>query len=146
MAFLKEGLKPPFQRRLEMWSMNRNSSKGFTLVEVIVVSVIVAILAAVAIPIYIGYINDAAQNVANNEAANFSTAVSAGINSGATACAPNAAVPPKYTWTMPASFIGAAPTYQVGKGVTIALVAGTLIASPGTATITVRGKNATASW
>jgi prepilin-type N-terminal cleavage/methylation domain-containing protein len=35
--------------------------KGFTLVEVIVVSVIVAVLAAVAVPLYMGYLNDTRQ-------------------------------------------------------------------------------------
>ena len=38
-----------------------HSKKGFTLVEVIVVSVIVAILAAVAIPLYMGYLRDTRQ-------------------------------------------------------------------------------------
>jgi len=35
--------------------------KGFTLVEVIVVSVIVAVLAAVAVPLYMGYLNGTRQ-------------------------------------------------------------------------------------
>lgn len=38
------------------------STEGFTIVEVVVVSVIVAILAAVAIPVYLGFQNDARQN------------------------------------------------------------------------------------
>jgi len=44
----------------------RKNQFGFTLVEVIVVSVIVAVLAAVAIPTYTNYINGAKQNAVNN--------------------------------------------------------------------------------
>jgi prepilin-type N-terminal cleavage/methylation domain-containing protein len=40
---------------------NKKSLQGFTLVEVIVVSVIVAILAAAAIPIYTAYLNNSRQ-------------------------------------------------------------------------------------
>ena len=41
--------------------MNKKSRQGFTLVEVIVVSVIVAILAAAAVPIYTAYLNNSRQ-------------------------------------------------------------------------------------
>jgi prepilin-type N-terminal cleavage/methylation domain-containing protein len=121
-----------------------HKSQGFTLVEVIVVSIIVAVLAAVAIPLYLGYVNDAAQNMANNEAANFSAAVSAGINEGATAvtCASNV-----YTWTMPAFFSGGTvPIYRVGRGATITVNVADMILPGKTATVTVRGKTATARW
>jgi hypothetical protein len=97
-----------------------------------------------AIPLYLGYVNDAAQNMANNEAANFSAAVSAGINEGATAvtCASNV-----YTWTMPAFFSGGTvPTYSVGRGATITVNVADMIIPGKTATVTVRGKTATASW
>ena len=125
--------------------MNKTNSKGFTLVEVIVVAVIVAILAAVAIPIYIGYVNDSAQNVANNEAANFTTAVSAGINVGALNCTFNT-TNNTYSWGMPATFTGTPPpTYKVANGVTIN-TSSNLVATGGTATITIRSKNATARW
>jgi type IV pilus assembly protein PilA len=126
----------------------KKNEQGFTLVEVIVVAVIVAVLAAVAIPLYLGYVNDATQNVVNNEAANFSSAVAAGVNSSATACVSDGKTPPTYTWTIATTELTAKPpTYKFGTGVTMALVgASTLIASPGTATITYKTKTATASW
>jgi len=121
-----------------------HKSQGYTLVEVIVVAVIVAVLAAVAIPLYIGYVNDAAQNMANNEATNFSTAVTSGINEGATAVTYANNV---YTWTMPATFFGGtAPAYRAGRGATITVNVADMIIPGKTATITVRGKTATASW
>jgi type IV pilus assembly protein PilA len=133
--------------------LKSNKSKGFTLVEVIVVAVIVAILAAVAIPIYIGYINDAATNMATNEATNLATAVSSAINSGATAVnnwaatidATAAAV--TITWTMPATWQGGtAPSYTVQKGVKLTTT-GTGIATGGTIIATVKGKTGnTASY
>jgi prepilin-type N-terminal cleavage/methylation domain-containing protein len=129
-----------------------HNSKGFTLVEVIVVSVIVAILAAVAIPLYIGYINDAAVNSANNEATGFATAISNGINAGATAVAGFAAsidasaAPVTLTWTMPATFNGTAPTYIVQKGIKLNTT-GTAIATGGTVYATVKGKTGnTVNW
>lgn len=49
------------------------NKQGFTLVEVIVVSVIVAVLALSAIQLYKGYAIDAQQNVVENCAANAAT-------------------------------------------------------------------------
>jgi type IV pilus assembly protein PilA len=46
--------------------MMLKNSKGFTLVEVIVVAVIVAVLAAVAIPLYLNYVNSSRSNAAAN--------------------------------------------------------------------------------
>lgn len=52
-----------------MLQMLRKNSKGFTLVEVIVVAVIVAVLALVAIQLYQGYVKDSRQNTSENLAA-----------------------------------------------------------------------------
>ena len=122
----------------------RKNAKGFTLVEVIVVSVIVAVLAGVAIPIYIGYVNDATVNTCNNLASDLATAVSAGINGGATVITGtwpgNNVGPLTISWTMPASFMNAggagantAPLFRIPSGMTITvtgtgLVAGTALA------------------
>ena len=46
----------------------KNSNKGFTLVEVIVVLVILAILAAISIPSLVGYIDNAKEKVILTEA------------------------------------------------------------------------------
>lgn len=134
-----------------MLNMHRNGNKGFTLVEVIVVSVIVAILAAVAIPIYIGYINDSAMNVANNEAQNFATAVSTALNAGYGTANPTnwAATMTNVTLTWPlanfpgggAGFGGITPTFKIPAGTTITVTAGNgFTAGSGSATATVRTK------
>jgi len=123
-----------------------SNNKGFTLVEVIVVSVIVAVLAGVAIPLYIGYVNDSAQNMANNEAAGIAAAISSGVNYGfnGTIAASPITGPAKITWantsfpvtlTQPIS-------YQVGNGVVITYT-GSVTNGGGNGTVTVRGKNAT---
>jgi prepilin-type N-terminal cleavage/methylation domain-containing protein len=48
--------------------------QGFTLVEVIVVTMIVAVLAAFAVPLYMGYIKDSTIHVGNNIAGSISSA------------------------------------------------------------------------
>lgn len=58
------------------------ATKGFTLVEVIVVSVIVAVLALVGVQIYIGYVNDSRIQVLNNTAGNAATYLNAADNLG----------------------------------------------------------------
>jgi type IV pilus assembly protein PilA len=136
--------------------VDKKHDKGFTLVEVIVVAVIVAILAAVAIPMYVGYVNDTAQNVANNEASGFSAAVSSAINYGfnGTVSGWSNTINGPATLTWPAanfayannSNLGQNITYRVGNGVNISITGGSATASPGNATVSVRGKNATASW
>jgi prepilin-type N-terminal cleavage/methylation domain-containing protein len=121
--------------------------RGFTLVEVIVVSVIVAILASVAIPLYIGYVNDSAQNMANNEAKGINAAICSAINYGF-----NGTVNATSPITGPAKLIWANTSfpvtlsqpisYQVGNGVVVTYT-GSLTNGGGTGTVTVRGKNAT---
>jgi prepilin-type N-terminal cleavage/methylation domain-containing protein len=122
-----------------------SNNKGFTLVEVIVVSVIVAVLAGVAIPLYIGYVNDSAQNMANNEAAGIAAAISSGVNYGFNGTIGNGTSPitgpAKLTWantsfpvtlTQPIS-------YQVGNGVVITYT-GSVTNGGGNGTVTVRNK------
>jgi prepilin-type N-terminal cleavage/methylation domain-containing protein len=58
-------------------------TKGFTLVEVIVVAVIVAILALVGVQMYIGYVNDAKLEVLENSAASAATYLNAAETLGA---------------------------------------------------------------
>jgi prepilin-type N-terminal cleavage/methylation domain-containing protein len=122
--------------------------RGFTLVEVIVVSVIVAILASVAIPLYIGYVNDSAQNMANNEAKGINSAICMGINYSFNGTVGNATSPitgpAKLTWantSFPVT-LSQPISYQVGNGVVVTYT-GSLTNGGGTGTVTVRGKNAT---
>lgn len=63
-----------------MLSRIRRSSKGFTLVEVIVVAVIVAVLALVAIQLYRGYVTESRQNTAENLAASAASFIESAIN------------------------------------------------------------------
>ena len=83
-----------------------NSDKGFTLVEVIVVSVIVAVLAAVAIPLYTSYVASSKQNAVDNAAgslASFCGAASASGNNPAVVAAGSTAdvVLGTTTWHVP---------------------------------------------
>jgi type IV pilus assembly protein PilE len=56
------------------------NTKGFTLVEVIVVAVIVAVLALVAIQLYQGYVKESRQNTAENLAASAAGFLQAAVN------------------------------------------------------------------
>ncbi len=62
--------------------MNTCKTRGFTLVEVIVVSVIVAVLALAAVLLYRGYANDARKNVVENLAASTANYLQAERNRG----------------------------------------------------------------
>ena len=128
-----------------------NGSKGFTLVEVIVVAVIVAVQAAVAIPLYIGYVNDSTVNMCTNLAADLATAVSSGINSGATGVSgswPGDNVGPvALLWAMPPAFMNAggagtniAPIFRIPNGITVTTTGTGLVANAGTITAWKTGK------
>jgi len=71
---------------------NNKKSKGFTLVEVIVVAVIVGVLAAVAIPLYLNYVNDSRLQSATNVAGAAAVFCAACKNSGDTATIAGAAI------------------------------------------------------
>lgn len=59
-------------------------SRGFTLIEVVVVAVIVAVLAGVAIPAYIKYIENSRTNTAANAAGSIASFCSSCLNSDGT--------------------------------------------------------------
>lgn len=60
--------------------MKKSNQNGFTLVEVIVVSVIVAVLSLSATMIYRGYVEESQQNIANNLASSASRFLQTAIN------------------------------------------------------------------
>jgi len=68
-----------------MSTQKKNTRKGFTLVEVIVVAVIVAILAAVAIPIYQQYVTDSRANSTSNAGGSIASFMGACVASAGTA-------------------------------------------------------------
>lgn len=69
--------------------------KGFTLVEVIVVTMIVAVLAAFAVPLYMGYVKDSTIHVGNNIASTISGAAAASTQAQASFAVVNAPSPPE---------------------------------------------------
>lgn len=60
----------------------KNSQKGFTLVEVIVVAIIVAALAAVAVPMYTSYVTSSRTNAAANAAGSVASFMGVCLNLG----------------------------------------------------------------
>jgi prepilin-type N-terminal cleavage/methylation domain-containing protein len=68
--------------------------QGFTLVEVIVVTIIVAVLAAFAVPLYMGYIKDSTIHVGNNIAGSISSAAATSTQQKIVFDVVNAASPP----------------------------------------------------
>ena len=60
----------------------KGRKRGFTLVEIIVVSVIVAILAMIAVQVYSAYFNQARKNVAENVASSAATFLNSASNVG----------------------------------------------------------------
>lgn len=65
---------------VKVYRHSMNSRKGFTLVEIIVISVIVAILALIAVQIYRGYIREARKNTAENIAASAASFLNSATN------------------------------------------------------------------
>ncbi len=59
-----------------------NSRNGFTLVEIIVVSVLVVTLAAAAVPLYIGYVNRSRSDASANTSATLASFCGACLQSG----------------------------------------------------------------
>jgi type IV pilus assembly protein PilA len=68
----------------------KNTQKGFTLIELMIVVAIIAILAAIAIPQYQNYVNRSAVSRAIGETAAYKTAIEDCLASGDTADCPNA--------------------------------------------------------
>jgi prepilin-type N-terminal cleavage/methylation domain-containing protein len=62
----------------------KNTQRGFTLVEVIVVAIIVAALAGVAIPMYTSYVSSSRQNAAANAAGSIAAFMGACTNQSGT--------------------------------------------------------------
>jgi prepilin-type N-terminal cleavage/methylation domain-containing protein len=78
-CFQLAGIKLIIKER-QMLYRKGMTSKGFTLVEVIVVAVIVAVLAAVAIPLYLNYITTSRTNSAANSTASIASFCGACVN------------------------------------------------------------------
>lgn len=101
------------------------NEKGFTLVEVIVVSVIVAVLALAAVQIYIGYVNESRLQVLDNTAGTAATYLNAANNLGEL----EGLAPTLYGAGVWSTQNGA--TFQAPAGVTVTIDdgAGTVVAS-----------------
>jgi prepilin-type N-terminal cleavage/methylation domain-containing protein len=101
-------------------------ANGFTLVEVIVVSVIIAALALVAVLLYQGYVNDARKNNIENLAASAAGYLNSAINLDATVPGPGIATPlseaARWTFT---SASGGSCVFVCPKGTQIDINAGT---------------------
>jgi len=111
-----------------MLRMLRKNSKGFTLVEVIVVAVIVAVLALVAVQLYQGYVREARQNTAENLAASASSFAQSALNSVTTFTAANLAANATWSITLPS---GQNATFTCPRNASITIAGDSLTATVG---------------
>jgi len=116
------------------------SSKGFTLVEVIVVAVIVSVLAAVAIPLYLNYVTTSRNQVASNTAGAIATFCASCQNGGGTVGGLTAADQNNFTITCSG---GSGDQTKLNVPATLNAKA-TALTSPSTVTVTHTATGSTA--
>jgi prepilin-type N-terminal cleavage/methylation domain-containing protein len=95
---------------------------GFTLIEVIIVSIIVAVLSLVAIMLYVGYVREARQNTVENIAASAATILNAASNLGATIPDPSSIKTPLSSnerWTLNTQNSSSTVIFTCPKGATV---------------------------